>query len=139
MPPTSPSISCACRDRPPPPTARKTALPARADGSPGFPHAGWGAPASPCSRSEYPPHRLERRGRLGAALAALGHLPERQRAALVLRELGGLSDAEIGAALAIPASGVRQAVFEARAGLKDFALGRELSCLAVRAAIADGD
>ena len=84
-------------------------------------------------------HRVEHRERLGALLADLEHVPERQRFALVLRELGGLSDVEIGAALGVSPSGVRQAVFEARAALKDFASGRELTCGSIRTAIADGD
>src|SRR4051812_14202054 len=83
--------------------------------------------------------RVESRERLAAVLADLGQLPERQRSALVLRELRGLSDDEIGRALAISSSGVRQAVFEARSALKDFSRGRELECASVLALIAGGD
>src|SRR3954452_7205398 len=47
------------------------------------------------------------RGRLAPLVSDLGHLPERQRAALVLRELSGLSHEEIGAALGLSAGGAR--------------------------------
>ena len=48
----------------------------------------------------------------------LADLPERQRAALVLRELNGLSHAEIGdGARARRPRAVKQAIFEARSAL----------------------
>ncbi|HEY3020280.1 MAG TPA: sigma-70 family RNA polymerase sigma factor [Solirubrobacteraceae bacterium] len=96
-------------------------------------HDAENVPASPFER------HVEHRERLQTALADLDRLPPRQRSALVLRELGGLSDLEIAAALGISAGGVRQAVFEARTALKEFGIGRELSCSAVRSMIADGD
>src|SRR4051812_45373814 len=83
--------------------------------------------------------RLEHRERLTALLADLERLPERQRSALVLREVRGLSDAEIGELLAISSAGVRQAVFEARTALKDFTAGREMACAAVLEMIGGGD
>ena len=84
------------------------------------------------------PH-IEHRERLRSTLRDLGDLPERQRSSLVMRELGGLSDEEIGSALSISPGGVRQAVFEARTALNDFAAGRALACSVVRGAIARGD
>ena len=44
----------------------------------------------------------------------LADLPERQRAALVLRELNGLSHAEIGVVLELSTGAVKQAIFDAR-------------------------
>ena len=58
--------------------------------------------------------RLEDRERLTTLVADLRELPERQRAALIMRELNGLSHAEISAALDIPISATKQAIFEAR-------------------------
>ena len=44
----------------------------------------------------------------------LGALPERQRGAIVMRELSGLSFAEIAAALGTSEGGGKQLVYEAR-------------------------
>ena len=57
---------------------------------------------------------VEARDRLRGLLADLGELPERQRAALVMRELGALYFAEIGAAFETSAAVARQTVYEAR-------------------------
>src|SRR3954451_20139558 len=53
-------------------------------------------------------------------------LPERQRAALVLRELNGLSHNEIGQVLDCTPQAVKQAIYEARTGLMHAREGREL-------------
>jgi hypothetical protein len=69
----------------------------------------------------------------------LADLPERQRAALVLRELNGLSHAEIGQVLDLPTSGVKQALSDARNALFDSRDGRALACEEVRRKLSDGD
>ncbi len=46
----------------------------------------------------------------------LADLPDRQRAALVLRELNGLSHAEIAVVLETSAANVKQTIYEARSG-----------------------
>ena len=79
------------------------------------------------------------RSRLRELLADLDQLPERQRAALTLRELSGLSHDEVGAALEISPGAARQAVYEARVSLSSFAAGREMECERVRHVISDGD
>src|SRR4051794_2550810 len=79
------------------------------------------------------------RGRLVQLVSDLGHLPERQRAALVLRELSGLSHEEIGAALGLSAGGARQAIFDARLSMQTFAEGRDMACADVQRRISDGD
>jgi predicted transcriptional regulator len=66
-------------------------------------------------------------------------LPERQRAALVLRELNGLSHREIAAALQCTPSSVKQSIFEARTGLLQAREGREMECETVQRALSDGD
>ena len=78
-----------------------------------------------------PDDRLAEREELRLLRMDLADLPERQRAALVLRELNGLGHAEIGAgARASPA--VKQAIFEARSGAVQCREGREMECDDVR-------
>src|SRR5512133_105548 len=79
------------------------------------------------------------RQRLAELEADLAALPERQRSALVLRELCGLGHDEIAAVLVISAATARQAIYEARVGLHEAALGREMTCVAVQRALSDGD
>jgi RNA polymerase sigma factor (sigma-70 family) len=79
------------------------------------------------------------RQRLAELEADLAALPERQRSALVLRELCGLGHAEIAAVLATSSATARQAIYEARVGLHEAALGREMTCAAVQRALSDGD
>jgi RNA polymerase sigma factor (sigma-70 family) len=78
----------------------------------------------------------QRLAELGADLAAL---PERQRSALLLRELCGLGHDEIAAVLVISTATARQAIYEARVGLHEAAVGREMACAAVQRALSDGD
>ncbi len=73
------------------------------------------------------PHDAEiaTRERLRSLVADLGELPERQRSAIVMRELSGLSYGEIAAALSCAEGGARQAVYEARTALRDREEGRD--------------
>lgn len=82
---------------------------------------------------------LARRAELAVLVADLQDLPERQRAALVMRELSGLAHEEIGIALSISTGAAKQAIFEARSALAEFAEGRTMACDDVRRAISDGD
>ena len=73
---------------------------------------------------------LDARQRLERLSAAMAELPERQRAALTMRAAGGLSTAEIAAAMGIGAGATEQLLVRARAGLRarlgpDFARGGE--------------
>jgi RNA polymerase sigma factor (sigma-70 family) len=79
------------------------------------------------------------RDRLRRLLADLDQLPERQRSALVMRELAGLDFAEIGAALGTSPAVARQTLYEARLGLRKMDEGRAMSCATVTKAISDGD
>ena len=58
--------------------------------------------------------QVERRAELRDLVLDLGRLPENQRAALVLFEVGGLSQAEIGDVLDVHAERVKALVFQAR-------------------------
>jgi RNA polymerase sigma factor (sigma-70 family) len=82
---------------------------------------------------------LEMRERLAQLVADLRALPERQRAALVLRELSGLSHDEIAAFTGGSTGGAKQMIFEARRGLQECAEGREMACADVQRALSDGD
>jgi RNA polymerase sigma factor (sigma-70 family) len=69
----------------------------------------------------------------------LGELTERQRGALLMRELGGLDYSEVADALGTTASAVKQSVYEARCALLAMAEGREMGCETVRRTLSDGD
>jgi RNA polymerase sigma factor (sigma-70 family) len=83
--------------------------------------------------------RIAEREELRLLRLDLADLPERQRAALVLRELNGLSHAEIGVVLDVSAATVKQAIFEARTALFSCREGREMSCHDVRRMLSDAD
>jgi RNA polymerase sigma factor (sigma-70 family) len=91
-------------------------------------------PAGPGADSQ-----AEARERLRQLVADLEGLPERQRAALLLREASGLSYAEIGDALELSATHARQTVYEARVALRELKGGREMECGDVRRALSEGD
>lgn len=83
--------------------------------------------------------QVESRHRVAALFADLSEMPERQRGALLMRELCGLSHEEIGLALDISVGAAKQAVFEARQRLLEFAHGRDMACEQVQRALSDGD
>ena len=82
---------------------------------------------------------VEDRARLEELRSDLRDLPERQRAALVLRELSGLSHEEIAVVLHSSARAVKQTIFEARTALHQCAEGRAMLCADVQRALSDGD
>jgi RNA polymerase sigma factor (sigma-70 family) len=61
----------------------------------------------------------ERREEMAELMERLRALPEPQRAAIVMRELEGLSHEEIAAALGVSGGAARQAIYRARATLRD--------------------
>lgn len=79
------------------------------------------------------------RARWAAIVADLAVLPDRQRGALLLRELGGLSHEEIAITLGVSVGAAKQAIFEARQGLAEFEEGRAMSCEEIRRQISAGD
>jgi RNA polymerase sigma factor (sigma-70 family) len=81
----------------------------------------------------------ELREQFRTLVSDLSALPDRQRGAIVMRELSGLSYAEIGAALATSEAGGKQLVYEARCALQDLREGHEMSCEAVRERISTQD
>lgn len=81
----------------------------------------------------------ETRERLRTLLADLEQLPERQRSALVLRELSGLDFEQIGATFGTSAAVARQTLYEARLSLRQLETGREMPCADVMRELSDDD
>ncbi|MEA2156667.1 MAG: hypothetical protein QOE11_2807 [Solirubrobacteraceae bacterium] len=81
----------------------------------------------------------EHRVRLAQLVDDLRGLPERQRGALVMRELSGLGYDEIADALGVSNEAARRAVFDARSALHEAVDGRATDCVNVRHCISDGD
>ena len=76
------------------------------------------------------------RADLRELVADLGRLPEEQRAALVLFELGGMSQIEIGGAIGVPAGKVKALVFQARTELMAERDARATPCETIREELA---
>ncbi len=97
-------------------------------------------PAEAVSAAERSPHEvMEERVRLATLVADLGDLPERQRGALVMRELSGLPHEEIAQAFGISVGAAKQTVLEARRTLQEFAEGRAMACDEIQRIVSDGD
>ncbi|UJA20592.1 sigma-70 family RNA polymerase sigma factor [Thermoleophilia bacterium SCSIO 60948] len=86
-----------------------------------------------------PAEQSEDRQRLEALIVDIRSLPERQRSAILMRELSGLSTGDIAAALETSESTAKQAVYEARVALTEIREGREMPCEPVQRALSDGD
>jgi RNA polymerase sigma factor (sigma-70 family) len=69
----------------------------------------------------------------------LRQLTDKQRSALVLRELSGLSPAEIGAVIGASPGTAKQTVLEARLALHECREGRAMACEEVCRSLSDGD
>jgi RNA polymerase sigma factor (sigma-70 family) len=81
----------------------------------------------------------EARERLRQLFGDLAALPDRQRSALVMRELTGLEYAEIAAACGISTAAATQAVYDARRGLQTLAEGRDMQCEDARRLASESD
>ena len=82
---------------------------------------------------------LTTRERLRELVSDLAELSERQRGALILRELNGLEYEEIAAAFSVSPAAAKQTVYEARSALHDRAQGRDMDCAEIRRALSGGD
>jgi RNA polymerase sigma factor (sigma-70 family) len=82
---------------------------------------------------------MDHRERVAQLWSYLHELPQRQRAALLMRELSGLAHDEIAASLEISPGAAKQAVFEARQALRELDQGRAMDCRDVQRRISDGD
>ena len=83
--------------------------------------------------------RVNDRHDLALLQADMGTLTDRQRAALVMRELSDLSHEEIAVALTLSVGAVKQAIFEARTALQECKQGRAMECDQICRALSDGD
>lgn len=92
------------------------------------------APLAPSAEDE-----AAARDRWASLTADLGELPERQREALLLRELAGLSHTEIAIVLETTVGGAKQSILEARRALAEFGEGRAMDCETVQQKLSDGD
>jgi len=79
---------------------------------------------------------VQQREDLRALVADVHKLPDDQREALVLAEVGDLAHDEIARVLGCEASKVKSLVFQARSALIDRRLGRETPCAEIREQIA---
>jgi RNA polymerase sigma factor (sigma-70 family) len=86
-----------------------------------------------------PAEELSVRERLRQLLSDLDELPERQRGALVMRELAGLDFDGIATALGTSPAVARQTLYEARLSLHQMDEGRDMDCATVTKALSDGD
>lgn len=82
---------------------------------------------------------LAAREELRELMSDLRWLPDRQRATVILRELNGLSYAEIASVFDTSSGAAKQAGYDGRVALQDYAKGRAMSCEAVMRAISDRD
>ncbi len=83
--------------------------------------------------------QVAERAELDTLLHDLRELGERQRSALVMRELSGLSHEEIALALDTSVGAAKQTIYEARRSLFEFAEGRAMPCDEIRRTISDAD
>jgi RNA polymerase sigma factor (sigma-70 family) len=86
--------------------------------------------------SEDPVAQVEQRESLRQVVATMLELPERQRTALVLAELHGLSHNEIGTVLDVPAKKVKAYIYQARSSLISERTARDALCSEIRQELA---
>jgi RNA polymerase sigma factor (sigma-70 family) len=77
--------------------------------------------------------------RAQAIIADLAMLGDQQRSAVAMRELNGLSHAEIGGALKISEAAAKQAVYEGRVALQQIEEGREMACSEIQNSLSAND
>jgi RNA polymerase sigma factor (sigma-70 family) len=78
------------------------------------------------------PAVAERSAALARLVADVQTLPEQQRSALLMRELQGLSYAELGSALGVSVPAIKSLLLRARTGLIDISVARETPCGEIR-------
>ncbi|HTN23408.1 MAG TPA: sigma-70 family RNA polymerase sigma factor [Solirubrobacteraceae bacterium] len=79
----------------------------------------------------------ERRDDLRRLIEDVRRLPDQQRSALLMREIDGLSYAELGAALGVSLPAVKSLLVRARISLVEAVEARDTDCLAIRGDLAD--
>ncbi len=83
-----------------------------------------------------PVAQAEQRESMREVVATMRELPERQRTALALAELSGLSQQEIGAVLGVAPEKVKSYIFQARSNLISERVARSADCREIREELA---
>jgi RNA polymerase sigma factor (sigma-70 family) len=79
-----------------------------------------------------PMARIEQRDALRRLIADVRRLPEQQRSALLMRELGGMPYADVALALSVSVPAVKSLLVRARVGLAQAGEARDTSCVRIR-------
>jgi RNA polymerase sigma factor (sigma-70 family) len=78
------------------------------------------------------PHaRVEQREALRRLIVDVQHLPEQQRSALLMRELGGMPYADLAGALGVSVPAVKSLLVRARVGLAQASEARDTACASI--------
>jgi RNA polymerase sigma factor (sigma-70 family) len=83
-----------------------------------------------------PLDEIQRRDDLRRLIADMRRLPEQQRSALLMREMEGLTYAELADALEVTVPAVKSLLVRARMGLVDAQTARDTACVDIRADLA---
>jgi RNA polymerase sigma factor (sigma-70 family) len=83
--------------------------------------------------SQDPVVRVEQRDALRRLIADVRRLPDQQRSALLMRELSGMSYAEVSGALGVSVPAVKSLLVRARVGLAQASEARNTACSEIRA------
>ena len=84
-----------------------------------------------------PIEEAQRRADLTQLVEDVGRLPEQQRSALLMREINGLSYADLATALDVTVPAVKSLLVRARLGLVEAAEARDADCHEIRASLMD--
>jgi RNA polymerase sigma factor (sigma-70 family) len=79
-----------------------------------------------------PSLEAEQRESLRRLIADVRRLPEQQRSALLMRELGGMTYSDLAAALGVSIPAVKSLLVRARVGLAQAAVARDTACCEIR-------
>jgi RNA polymerase sigma factor (sigma-70 family) len=78
------------------------------------------------------PHaRVEQREALRRLIVDVQHLPEQQRSALLMRELGGMPYADLAGAMGVSVAAVKSLLVRARVGLAQASEARDTACASI--------
>jgi len=84
-----------------------------------------------------PIEEAQRREDLARLVEDVGRLPEQQRSALLMREIDGMSYADLATALDVTVPAVKSLLVRARVGLVDAAVARDTDCCEIRGDLMD--
>jgi RNA polymerase sigma factor (sigma-70 family) len=89
-------------------------------------------PAATANAGSDPAARLEQREALRRLIADVQRLPEQQRSALLMRELAGMTYADVSGALGVSVPAVKSLLVRARVGLAAANEARDTACARIR-------